>query len=97
MTRKPNTLNLKEAIANYVEESGLEHKFDEASIVNIWSEVMGKSIVNRTKKIYLNQGVLHILVDSGPLRNKLFYEQDKVQSLINEKLGKGIVKKVVVR
>ena len=97
MPRNTETVNINDAIKDFVEKSGFVNKFDEATIVNIWKTVMGNSIANRTRKIYLSDGVLHILVDSGPLRNKLFYDQQKVMDLLNEKLEKPIVQKVVVR
>ena len=63
----------------------------------IWKEMMGQSIYDYTKSIYLSKKVLFINITSAPLRQELSMSSHKIKTLFNEKIGKEVVEKVIVR
>ena len=58
--RRNKTITLGEALNDLVREYRLEPKLKEASVINLWEGITGKVISARTKKIYLQEGMLHI-------------------------------------
>jgi hypothetical protein len=97
MKRKSEIFNMRQAISEYVSDLGFNEKFTEARIKDLWTEIMGQWVANRTTRLSLNHTTLYIKVDSAPLRNKLYYEKTVVIDRFNEKLGKEIIQEVVIR
>ncbi|NNF33358.1 MAG: DUF721 domain-containing protein [Saprospiraceae bacterium] len=63
----------------------------------VWKELMGQNIHSYTKSVYLSKGTLFINITSSPLRQELSMSTTKIKDLINEKFGREVVEKVVVR
>lgn len=98
MKRKQNNeKSLKEVLNELVSTYRLENRMDGARVVNLWKEIMGNAIANRTRRIYVRQGVLYLTIDSAPLKQELFMEKLKVMAMLNEKLGKEYIKEIVLR
>ncbi|MEY2905108.1 MAG: hypothetical protein RJA52_1124 [Bacteroidota bacterium] len=74
----------------------IESKMTEISIQKIWPELMGKTISNYTQRIVFQKGILMIHIESSSLKNELNLGKDKIQNLINEKLGSEKVKSVKI-
>lgn len=84
---------LKEIIKTNKLESGL----DELSVTDAWKSLMGNGVNNYTRNIALRHGTLYVELTSAVLREELSYGKDKIVKMINEELGKEIVKNVVLR
>jgi ketopantoate reductase len=96
-SRNSDTENVKNVFQRFIDENQINQKFDEARISEIWQKVMGNAIHNRTTKIFLSNYKLFIYVNSAPLRNNLHYEKDRIVKMLNEQMGKDVIKEVVVR
>lgn len=72
----------------------LRNKMTEITIQKLWTSLMGKTISRYTDKIEFKKGELRILIQSSSLKNELSLGKDKIQNLINEKLGSEKVKSV---
>ena len=94
MKRESNEEPLKVVIDKLLKAYRLESKLDEIDIVKSWGIVMGDTIANRTKKIYLHKKVLYVKLDSSVLRNELSMAKTKVMELLNKDLGKVVVEDV---
>ncbi len=97
MNRKNNeTKAMKNVFNDLIKIYGVDHKFDELKIKEIWKKNMGLAIANKTSKIQLFNGTLSIHLDSGVLKQEFSYAKEKIKTLINNEMGKEIVKKVVI-
>jgi hypothetical protein len=84
---------LKEIIKTNKLESGL----DELSVKDAWKSLMGNGVNNYTRNIALRHGTLYVELTSAVLREELSYGKEKIVKMINEEVGKEIVKSVVLR
>lgn len=74
----------------------LKSKVNEVNLVRQWEQIVGPLISKRTEKIILKNGVLHITINSAPLKQELNYSKDQILELIDQKFGKGYVKSIEV-
>ena len=88
---------INEVLASFVENNKLEKGLDSVNVANAWRELMGNGVNNYTSRIKLHNGTLYVALSSSVLREELAYGKDKIIAMINEELGKEVIKKVILR
>lgn len=88
---------LKELIDKMLRAYGLSNQLDEISLVKSWEEIVGKMIAKHTTDIYFKEGVLHVKLDSAPLRQELSYVKTSLIESLNKKAGKEMVKDIQLK
>lgn len=88
---------LKELIDKMLRSYGLGNKLDEISLIKSWESIVGKMIAKHTTDIYLSGGILHISLDSAPLRQELTYAKSRLVEKLNEHAGKAMVKDIYLK
>lgn len=81
--------------AFYEQHRGPEY-LDEVKVVESWPQVVGPFIASHTIDLSVNNGVLYIRVDSDALRNELSYSKSLLMKNLNERVGKEILKEIVL-
>ncbi|MEO8066603.1 MAG: DUF721 domain-containing protein [Flavobacteriales bacterium] len=94
--RKRNERSLGEALGAMVQDLGLRPKMDELDTISAWDHVAGGMIAKHTRSIRLRHGQLRIKVDSAPLKQELSYQKDGLIKLLNERLGRIVVKEILL-
>lgn len=95
--RKNNEQTLKEAMQDFFNLFQLNTRLNDARVLAYWEEVMGKTIAKHTTNLYISKGILYLSIDSGPLKQELFYGRQKIQELMNERIGQDHITEVVIR
>ena len=94
--RKKESAPLEDAFNELLKAYRLEGKFREKQVVNSWPEIVGKTISDRTSGVFIKDQKLFVKITSGPIKKELQLNKSKVLTLIDEKIGKGIVHDLVV-
>ncbi|MGB7786480.1 MAG: DUF721 domain-containing protein [Salinimicrobium sp.] len=98
MARRNNEhLNISEALKEFVSENKLQKGLDKVDVRNVWNSQMGPAIEKYTTAIKLEREVLHVQLSSSVLREELSYGKDKIIRMLNEELGRDLIKKLVLR
>ena len=58
---------------------------------------MGNGVNNYSTAVSLQRDTLYIQLSSSVLREELSYGKEKIITMLNEELGKDIIKKLVLR
>jgi len=95
--RKSNEQSISEVIEQMLDKYKISGKMDEVHLVEIWEELMGKTIANHTEKITIKNGKLILKLDSAVLKEELSYSKQKLMDMLNEALGKVSILEVVIR
>ncbi len=95
--RKHNTEKIGSILEYYLKVNGLDKKFEEREVKNIWPEVVGPLFARYTTRIEFERGVVFVSMSSAMARNELLMAKSKLVSSYNEKLGKKIVQDVIIR
>jgi predicted nucleic acid-binding Zn ribbon protein len=93
--RDPKTI--KSILDLLTKQTGLDVKLMEASIPDLWNEVVGESIGNHSKVEKTSDGKLFISTDSSTWKSEIFMRRQEIVDKLNTRLGKPHIKELIVR
>lgn len=97
MARHNGNKSLEAIIQAFVETNNLQHGLDKVNVREAWANLMGNGVNNYTTAIELKNETLYVQLSSSVLREELSYGTEKIINMLNESVGKDIVKKLVLR
>lgn len=92
-----NTQSLRNLLGGYVQQHKHRNKLFEKRIASAWCDLMGQSIADMTTRIKLRDKTLFMDIESGPLKQELHFEKEKIIQRLNERIGYQLIEKVVIR
>ncbi len=95
--RKKENQPLGAVLQDFIKENRLEKGMDVVDTRTAWKNLMGNGVNNYTSAVELRNGVLYVSLSSSVLREELSHGTSKIIKMINENLGKEVVKKLVLR
>jgi hypothetical protein len=95
--RNNENLSISDALKEFVQTNKLEKGLDKVNVVDAWAKLMGNGVNNYTTSVNLERETLYIQLSSSVLREELSYGKQKIINMLNEELGKEIIKKLVLR
>ncbi|MEP2937182.1 MAG: DUF721 domain-containing protein [Gilvibacter sp.] len=84
-------------LKNIIQSGKLEKGLDKVAVRDAWNQMMGVAIAKYTTSIYLERDTLHVNLSSSVLREELSYGKQKIIDMLNEELGKPLVKKIILK
>lgn len=78
----------------YFKANHTEMKFYNAQLQSSWEKIVGKTIAQRTKSVFLKDKKLFIRLDSSSLKNDLMYLKPALLQKLNEALASDIIETV---
>ncbi|WP_372975321.1 DUF721 domain-containing protein [Muriicola sp.] len=97
MVRKKNNLSLGEALQDFISSNKLQKGLDKVHVRESWVNLMGNGVNNYTTGIELREDTLYVSLSSSVLREELSLGKSKIIDLLNEELGREVVRKIVLR
>lgn len=95
--RENDNLNMKEALSAFIQKNKLQKGMDKVDARAAWARLMGNGVNNYTTDIELKNDVLYVALSSSVLREELSLGKTKIIKMLNEELGKDLVKTLVLR
>ncbi|MEN8248931.1 MAG: DUF721 domain-containing protein [Bacteroidota bacterium] len=95
--RNEEPTRLDAALNQMFDAYRIKGKADKTSIITLWEELMGKTIAARTTKLFFKEDVLYVELSSAPLKQELTISKGKILTLIEDKIGHGVIKDIVFR
>lgn len=92
---EPNPMG--DILKDFISNNKLQKGLDKVAINEVWHEVMGPGISGYTTQVKLDDSTLYVQLSSSVLREELSYGKEKIIKMLNEALGKTLVKKLVLR
>ncbi|MEX2485733.1 MAG: DUF721 domain-containing protein [Brumimicrobium sp.] len=89
--RSSENQEIGKVIDRMLKAYGLDSKMKEMDIINSWEELMGKAVSNRTDKVYIQNKVLHLKLNSSVMRDELLFGKKVIIERVNQKAGYEIV------
>ena len=86
-----------QALELFLRKNRLKGTMMSFQIVDVWEEIMGKTIAKYTDKIQIINHTLFITTSGAPLKNELLFQKETIIQRVNEKLGPNAVKEVVIQ
>ncbi|MEY8848378.1 DUF721 domain-containing protein [Psychroserpens sp. XS_ASV72] len=95
--RHNDNLPISEILKEFVDANNLQSGLDKVNVKEAWAEMMGNGVNNYTTNVQLDKDTLHVQLSSSVLREELSYGKEKIIKMLNESLGKEIIKKIILR
>lgn len=92
---RTNDKSLKDAIEQMLQVYKLKRKFDETSLIAFWPELVGVSVANRTKTIYIKDRKLFIRLESSVIKHELMMIRSQIMEKLNERAGSPVIDEIV--
>ncbi|RKE92316.1 DUF721 domain-containing protein [Ichthyenterobacterium magnum] len=88
---------ISDILKEFVDANKLQKGLDKVNVREAWSTMMGNGVNNYTTNIQLERETLYVQLSSSVLREELSYGKDKIIAMLNEAIGKEVIKKLVLR
>lgn len=95
--RQNSNLKLGEALQEFIKENRLQKGIDKVDARSAWEKLMGNGVNNYTTSVELKNEVLYVSLSSSVLRQELSMGKSKIIAMLNEELGKDLIKKMILR
>lgn len=95
--RNNDHLSISDVLKEFVETNKLDRGLDKVNVRDAWTKLMGNGVNNYTTAISLERETLYVQLSSSVLREELSYGKQKIITMLNEDMGKEVVKKLVLR
>ncbi|CAN5415744.1 hypothetical protein BH09BAC6_BH09BAC6_05420 [soil metagenome] len=93
--RKANDKSMKEAIEQMLNVYKIKRRFDETGIIAAWPNMVGASVANRTKELFIRDKKLFLRIESSVIKNELMMMRSQIIDKINEE-AKGILVEEII-
>ena len=88
---------IEDILKEFVKTNNLQSGLDKVNAREAWANLMGNGVNNYTTAIELKHEILYVQLSSSVLREELSYGNEKIVKMLNESIGKDVVKKLVLR
>ena len=95
--RQHDNSPISDVLKEFIQANNLQQGIDKIDVRDAWKNLMGNGVNNYTSEIMLKNGTLYVALTSAVLREELSYGKEKIVKMINEELGREVVKEVVLR
>jgi len=95
--RRSNEESIGDVLKVIFSENKLQPGMDAIAVQDAWFSLMGNGVKSYTRNVALKGTTLYVELTSAVLREELNYGKAKIVSMINEELGREVVKEVVLR
>jgi len=95
--RTSNEGSIGEVLKEFIEKNNLQGGMDRIDVQKAWKSLMGNGVNSYTNEVVLKGTTLYVSLTSAVLREELGYGKQKIIKMINEELGKEVIKDVILR
>ncbi|MDB5151822.1 MAG: hypothetical protein JWR54_573, partial [Mucilaginibacter sp.] len=73
----------------------IKRRYDETGIITAWPQMVGKSVANRTKEIYIHDKKLFLRIESSVIKNELIMMRTQIIDKINNEAKLILVEEII--
>ena len=95
--KQENSKSIREVIALFIREQGLEEGLLCVRVYEAWDAVCGERVAVATLRKYYKNKILYCTLNSSMLRNRLYPQKGQLLDGINKRLQAPLVKDIVLK
>ena len=89
--------SMQDILKEFIQVHKLDSGMNKIDVEQAWKNLMGNGVNNYTEEVLLKNNTLYVKLSSAVLRNELSFGKNKIIKMINEEMGKEIVKNLILR
>jgi hypothetical protein len=75
----------------------LQKGIDKINVSDAWKKLMGNGVNNYTTAVELKNETLYVSLSSSVLREELSHGKSRIITMLNEEMGRELIKNIVLR
>ncbi len=95
--KRTEAKNIGQIINDLLRKENLDVALDEHRACALWPQIVGDGINRYTIKRYVKDGVMTVHLSSASLANELMLNRDRIIKLINEAIGRDIIREIIFK
>lgn len=95
--RNSENSTIGDALKDFIKTNNLSKGLDKVNVTEAWHTVMGTAISGYTAAVKLEGDTIYVQLNSSVLREELSYGKEKIINMLNDELGREIIKKLILR
>ena len=84
-------------LREFIRINRLQAGIDRVNARNAWENLMGNGVNKYTTRVELKEDTLYVSLSSSVLREELSLGKSKIIAMLNEELGRELIKNLVLR
>lgn len=88
---------MEEALQEFISTNKLQSGIDEVNVRDAWERVLGNGVKQYTQAVTLRKNVLYVNLTSSVLREELSLGTSRIIEMLNEDLGREVIRKLMLR
>ena len=94
--RENDSFSVKDLMQSFIKQNNLSKGMRKLKVEETWKEMMGPGVMAHTTSVRLQNKTLIIQLTSSVLRQELSYGKEKIIKMMNEKIGEGVISKLLL-
>ncbi len=95
--KRTEAKNIGQIINDLLRKENLDVALDEHRACALWPQIVGDGINRYTIKRFVKDGVMTVHLSSASLANELMLNRDRIIKLINEAIGRDIIREIIFK
>ncbi len=95
--KRKDAVPIRDILKGILKEPKFERRLLEAKIINAWGDILGKSIENSTKSIYIHNRKLFVELKSAVVKNELMMMRTAILQRLNQIAGARVIDEIILR
>lgn len=91
VSRVSNDQTIREVIEELIAAYHIGDKLNQAKVIGLWDQVVGKMIARQTTHLYIKNKILYVKLNSPALRQELGYARTKLVKMLNKAAGTEVI------
>lgn len=89
--------SIEDVLKSFISHNKLQIGMDKVEVKEVWFSLMGNGVANYTEEVELKKDILYVKLSSSVLREELMFGREKIIKMLNEELGKDIIRTLILR
>ena len=89
--------SISEIVRETCREEGLETPLNEYRLIQAWGQLLGSSIQNYTKSLFIKNQILYVTLTSSVLRQELMMNRRTLVHRLNEHVKAQVITNIIFR
>ncbi len=92
--KRSNIQTIGDVLMMTMRDCNMQARIDELKAIELWKPIIGNHIASLCGAPSVKNGLMSVSVPAGPLRHELTMNRSSIVRLINEQLGKNVIRDI---
>ncbi|MDE5940667.1 MAG: DUF721 domain-containing protein [Muribaculaceae bacterium] len=94
--KRTDPMSVRQIIDMVVDRSASKTEMLQHRASYMWPDIVGQGVNRHTTRRYVSRGVLHVYLDSAPMKTEIEFQKSAIVAAINAALGSEVLTNLVI-